>query len=314
MIKINNKNKKILIILAAVVILGAGGYYSYQYSLGENIEAPDQEVDVEEETTTENKLPDQEQEIKTEAPPKEPTLSDLGDFKLIYDTTPGSQYEVLNTVIKDSRIFEDMIVFLNTALILQKDFPITFKQCGFVNAYYTLDTKEIVICDELLESFADNFAYYVNTKEELNNAIIGATYFIIFHELGHGLIDIYDLTYSGKEEDVADQLASIVLISVGEDGAKSAITGANFFYITSSQIGEGYPFWDEHSLNQQRYYNILCWVYGSDQQKYGYFVGTYGLPEDRAVRCQREYEKMSEFWDVAIEPFVQEDIKKIMNQ
>ncbi len=246
-------------------------------------------------------------------PPKKAALSDLGDFKIFYGPTQSAFYEGLNQLVKDSGVFEGVANFLNVILILQKDFPITFKQCGFVNAYYTLEGKEIVICTELLENFAQNFSYFTKSESELDKAVTDATFFILFHELGHGLIDIYDLTYSGKEEDVADQLSTIVLINFGEDGVKAAITGANLFYITSSQIDAGsYPFWDEHSLNQQRYYNILCWVYGSNPQKYNDFVGAYGLPEERAVRCQREYEKMSEFWDVAIEPYVKEEIKNLI--
>ena len=244
------------------------------------------------------------------ATPKKTVLADLGDFKIVYSATQSPQYTEMNRLIKGSGIFEETASFLNLLLILQKDFPITFKECGFVNAYYTLATKEIFICDELVENFAQNFVYFVSSEAELDKAVTDATFFILFHELGHGLIDIYDLTYSGKEEDVADQLSTLVLVNLGEDGAKAAITGANLFYITSSNIDAGsYPFWDEHSLNQQRYYNILCWVYGSDPQKYSNFVGVYGLPQERAVRCQREYENMSEFWDVAIEPFVKEEFK-----
>ncbi|MCG2690049.1 DUF4344 domain-containing metallopeptidase [Candidatus Parcubacteria bacterium] len=248
-------------------------------------------------------------------PPTKTVLLDLGDFKIFYGPTQNAFYEGLNQLVKDSGVFEGIANFLNVILILQKDFPITFQQCGFINAYYTLEGKEIVICTELLENFAQNFSYFTKSESELDRAITDATFFILFHELGHGLLDIYDLTYSGKEEDVADQLSTIALISFGEDGVRAAITGANLFYITSSNIDAGtYPFWDEHSLNQQRYYNILCWVYGSDSQKYNDFVGVYGLPQERAVRCEREYEKMSEFWDVAILPFVKEEVKSLMEE
>ena len=245
-----------------------------------------------------------------ETTPAETALLDLGDFKIIYGETQKPRYAELNKSLEDSHVFENVASFLNNMLILQKDFPITFKECGFVNAYYTLAGKEIVMCDELLENFAFNFAYFVNSEDELDKAITDAAFFIFFHELGHGLIDIYNLAYSGKEEDVADQLSTLILANLGESGAKAAITGANLFYITSMQIDAGsYPFWDEHPLNQQRYYNILCWLYGSNPQKYNDFVGMYGLPEERAGRCSREYEKISEFWGVAMEQYIKEEVK-----
>ena len=237
-------------------------------------------------------------------------FEDTGDFKIVYGEAKNPGYAEYNEILKNSRFFESIAAFLNNAFILQNDFPIVIEECGFINAYYTSDEKKIVICDELLENFTQNFAYIVNTKEEVDRAVSGAAYFILFHELGHGMIDVYNLTYSGKEEDVADQLASVILTGWGEDGPKAAITGANYFYITSSEIGPGYAFWDEHALNQQRYYNILCWVYGSNPGKFNYFVGTYGLPQDRAERCQSEYEKMYKFWNTTLTPYVKAQIKE----
>jgi hypothetical protein len=281
------KKKKIILIISIVLVL-TGLYY-----LGTN------------------EVPGQNGQLGSS---KKLAFEDVGDFKIVYGETQNPRYTYFNEIIKNSGSFENLAVFLNKVFILPQDFPIIFKECGFVNAYYTSEDKEIVICDELLESFTQNFSYIVGTKEEVDKAVSGATYFILFHELGHGLINIYNLTYSGKEEDVADQLASVILTSLGEDGPKAAITGANFFYISSSQIGEGYPFWDEHSLNQQRYYNILCWVYGSNPQKFNYFVGTYGLPQDRAARCQYEYEKMLEFWEVTIAPYARARIRAGTNE
>ncbi|KKS67482.1 MAG: hypothetical protein UV36_C0007G0004 [Parcubacteria group bacterium GW2011_GWC2_42_6] len=241
-------------------------------------------------------------------------FEDTGDFKVVYGKTKNPKYTEYNELLKKAHIFENFTVFLNNVLILKQDFPIIIQQCDTANAFYSLKDKHIVICDELLESLFQNFSYIVSPGEELNNAVSGATFFIMYHELGHGLIDIYNLPYSGKEEDVADQLASVVLTGMGEDGPKVAITGANYFYITSPQVGEESPFWDEHSLNKQRYYNILCWVYGSNPQKFNYFVGTYGLPEERAARCEYEYKKMFEFWNTALTPYVKAQIKPETNK
>jgi hypothetical protein len=236
-------------------------------------------------------------------------FEDTGDFKVVYGEAKNPRYVEYNELLKNYHFFENQVVFLNDVLILRQDFPIIIQQCDTVNAWYDNEKKEIVMCDELFESFIQNFSYIVNTKEEVDSAVGAASVFILFHELGHGLIDVYDLTYSGNEEDVADQMASIILTGLGEDGPKVAITGANYFYITSSEIGPGYAFWDEHALNQQRYYNILCWVYGSNPQKFNYFVGTYGLPQERAERCQYEYGKIFEFWNIALSPYVKAQIK-----
>lgn len=306
------KKKKIVLLVVIVVALAALFYY-----VGIN-EAPrealnqEQDLNDKEEKPIEQPIEQESEEEDTSS--EETTFPDLGDFKIVYGQTQDQRYQEMNQLIKNSGVFERMADALNAILILPQDFPIVFEQCGYVNAYYTSDEKKVVICDELIENFAQNFVYFVSSEEELDIAVTDATYFILYHELGHGLIDIYDLLYSGREEDVVDQLSTVILVSFSEEGARAAITGANYFYLTSSQIGEGYPFWDEHALNQQRYYNILCWVYGSDPQKYSDFVGVYGLPEERAVWCEREYQKMSDFWDVTIYPYLTEEIKEMLEQ
>lgn len=276
--------KKIIVLVASIVLVLYGLYY-----LGTN-EAPDKN----------NQL----------GSSRKLAFEDQGDFKIVYGEAKNPKYVEYNEFLKNSHAYEDFAVFLSGSFILRQDFPIIFQQCDTVNAFYSPKDKEIIICDELLENLSQNFSYIVAPGEELDKAVTGATYFILLHELGHAMLDVYNLNYSGKEEDVADQLASVILTGLGENGPKAAITGANFFYITSPQIGNGYAFWDEHSLSQQRYYNILCWVYGSNPQKFNYFVGTYGLPEDRAVRCQYEYEKMFKFWDTALAPYVKVQIKE----
>lgn len=314
-------DKKVLILIIAGVIgiLILGGIFYY---IGIKVEeeqdvssGQDEEIGEEAgEKPAEQKAPEKKPEAETSTPAKKAAFPDTGDFKIFYDKTENPKYANLNNIIKSSGVFEGLADFLNQILILQKDFPIIFGECGEPNAFYSPRDKQIAICDELLVDFAVNFAQFTKTEEELDTAITDATYFILFHELGHGLIDIYNLLYSGKEEDVVDQLATVILINLSEDGARAAITGANYFYLTSSQIGEGYPFWDEHSLNQQRYYNILCWVYGSDPKKYSDFVGAYGLPQERAVWCEREYQKISDFWDVTIYPFLQDKIRQEMDK
>jgi len=53
------------------------------------------------------------------------------------------------------------------------------------------------------------------------------------------------------------------------------------------------PYWDEHSLDLQRYYNIMCWVYGSDTEYYSDFLNNETLPLNRALSCEWEYQKMN---------------------
>ncbi len=48
-------------------------------------------------------------------------------------------------------------------------------------------------------------------------------------------------------------------------------------------------FWDEHSLEEQRFYNLVCWVYGSDPDRFANLVSDHVLPAQRAARCSEDF-------------------------
>lgn len=104
------------------------------------------------------------------------------------------------------------------------------------------------------------------------------------------LIDIYDLPTTGREEDVADQLAAFELLSPNDDGkvdadyVQAARDTAREYNVLSAEGGEleKEAFADVHTLNQARAYNFECWIYGSDPKANADLVEDGSLPEDRA--------------------------------
>jgi len=61
--------------------------------------------------------------------------------------------------------------------------------------------------------------------------------------------------------------------------------------------------WGEHSLSEQRFYNILCLVYGSNPEKFNFLVEDGDLPEERAEICPSEYERKVNSWDTLLSPY-----------
>jgi hypothetical protein len=133
-------------------------------------------------------------------------------------------------------------------------------------------------------------------------AVIGATTFAFFHEIGHGLIHLLDLPAVGREEDSADQLATLILIADGDDGVGLALSGAHWFQLQEQAGTNQTPFSDEHAFDMQRFFNILCMIYGSDPQKYADFVTSGTLPQARAARCPEEYAKIAHAWEKLLQP------------
>lgn len=233
-------------------------------------------------------------------------VRDTGDFVVRYAKTRDEGYGELRAAFEESRLLEETVEALNGELALPSDVPVVLRECGEVNASYDPEEGEISLCYELVEHFSEIFMADAQTDEEQEEAgtsVASATVFTFFHEMGHALIDIYDLPVTGREEDAVDQLAVMILLQAGEEGENAAIDGANSFVGEEEEEMDDLSFWDEHSLDEQRFYNILCWVYGKDPEGYQYLVDDETLPADRAERCPAEYDRMSRAWVSLLSPY-----------
>ena len=245
-------------------------------------------------------------------------VRDTGNFVVKYEKTDNEDYRELEAIFKEVRLLEDTVQELNNVFALPAQVPVVFRECGDVNAFYDPEAREIALCWELVEYYAGMFLSEDQTEQEAEEggeAVAGATLFTFFHELGHALIDLYDLPVTGREEDAVDQLATMILLEGGEEGETAAINGAWSFLTEEEeeeeQAEEGeeqeeLAFWDEHSLDEQRFYNIVCWSYGKNPESFQYLVDDETLPEGRAERCPAEYDRMSRSWDALLEPYVKE--------
>jgi hypothetical protein len=246
------------------------------------------------------------------AAPKRP--GDRGNFKVVYEKVKDPDYKELQQIFKDTALFEETVKALNETLALPADVTVVLRECGQVNAFYEAESRRISMCYELVNAFTEMFLADAETEEEVaaaGESVAGATLFIFFHEAGHALVDLYDLPITGKEEDAVDQLATLILLEAGEDGENAALDGASSFLTEEGEEDvegeaglEDLAFWDEHSLDEQRFYNIVCWLYGKDPEGYAYLVKDETLPQDRAASCPGEYERMSKAWDTLLEPYV----------
>ncbi len=228
-------------------------------------------------------------------------VPDFGDFLPVYSGT--TQYADVERTLRDSKGMEKVADALNDAFALPTNIQIGTQECEQANAFYQPQSRSIIICYELLESLYTGFLDMYKDEKKALDAFSGAYMFIFLHELGHALISVWELPITGKEEDAVDQLASHLLIQIGEEGVTAAIDAAAWFGLaTNSPSTESFA--DEHSLDQQRYFNILCWIYGSAPDFYKTRITEEFLPKKRAQRCQQEYVRMAKAWDKLLEPFL----------
>ncbi|MBK9031991.1 MAG: hypothetical protein IPL61_11800 [Myxococcales bacterium] len=227
-------------------------------------------------------------------------------FRVAYAPSKNPTHEQFRQVLSHNHIFEAVAEGLNKTVRLPRTIDIQLVDCGAINAYYDPNNGRIIVCYELLSYFVDVFKPTAQNDDQLGQAVIGATIFSFYHESGHALIHQLDLPAVGREEDAVDQLATLILMAAGDDGVGMALSGAYWFQL-QQKSGNETPFWDEHAFEGQRFYNIMCLIYGSDPKKYAGFVASGNLPEARAQRCQEEYGKTQRSWEKLLQPHLTND-------
>jgi len=247
-----------------------------------------------------------------------PSYQDKGDFYLTYKPTYFQEYE---DWLKEVKYFEGEIPFLNETFKLPYDVEIVIADssydpdCEYPNAFYYSVEKEIVICYEYISDTNWKFADYFDseygdnwTTEQLNYSTINVIDHTFYHEMGHALIDIYELPITGPEESVADQFGAFMVLGFLEQEIAHDImmdTAIDFWLAAEENpdLTES-AFADTHGLNQQRFYDLACWAYGSDPDYHQYMWSTKDwIPENRLQWCEWEYETMMYAWNILLAPF-----------
>ncbi len=130
--------------------------------------------------------------------------------------------------------------------------------------------------------------------------------FALLHELGHASVQEMGLPVLGREEDAADSYAITALIKVGTDVSHNMLVQATKGWFLSDarnqKEGIALAFYDEHGLDRQRAYQIICLMVGSDPDKFSDLADKVKMPEDRQGKCQGDYSNASWSWEMALKP------------
>jgi hypothetical protein len=228
-----------------------------------------------------------------------------GKWVHAYVDTADPAFRSLGQMVKQWAPLEALTNDLNQRFQLPRNVHVVVDECGEINAFYTPSEAAIVFCYELIEYLADQFAPDRAWTMEQQEAVRGAIDFILLHEVGHALVDQFEIPITGREEDAVDQLATVTLVGLGEKGAVAALRGVEALQPEGNSFNDS-DHADEHSLGPVRLYNVACWVYGSNPQRYENLVTSGFLPQDRAVRCTSEWDQMQKSWERLLAPHTQQ--------
>lgn len=209
----------------------------------------------------------------------------------------------------DTHLLADIpeISGLDGLFVLPRSLNYVTMECGAVNAFYSRKLGAVIFCyemiDDLLKMGSALSKGASDPKALMVEFVRDNVRFIALHESGHALIDLLDLPAVGREEDSVDQLASVMLLTHAENNeTKSDIArifqlASVWFRVNSANVSpDARAFADEHSLDAQRYYNLLCMVYGVEPETNAGIVKRGMLPPERAERCKEESPKIYRSW------------------
>jgi hypothetical protein len=293
------------------------------------------------------------QEVETEAlTPGAAAGPVLGEhrFVLYFEQSSIREAGLIRSKFEKEGIFAEILDDLADQIALPVDIPVNFADCGGPNAYWSPSEQSITFCYELIVLYNDTYQNLEGPEggvfrwADQDSVLTGTTLFVLLHELGHGLTALYDLPITGREEDAVDQFAALTLIGADEEGdsfeerpSRIALLGA-YFFKELSRAPESFTrdiFSNEHSLGQQRYYDVMCLVLGSDMDTYAPIL-TPGLvmvfdtveknpesfdqdkvmdwlnktdalnilPAARALRCPHEFARYDASWDYIVDTFM----------
>jgi hypothetical protein len=142
-------------------------------------------------------------------------------------------------------------------------------------------------------------------RESLVEFVMGNMLFVLLHELSHAAVQELRIPVLGREEDAADDFAILRLLKVGSEMPHRVLVEAAKGWFLSDRRdqrnGERLVFYDEHSLDKQRAYHIVCLMVGSDPGLMVDLADEEKLPPDRRESCQKhDFPKALWSWETEL--------------
>jgi hypothetical protein len=175
-------------------------------------------------------------------------------------------------------------------------------QARFAEFQARLDEKAIALASE--PSFKQLSPRDRNAGIEF---LVGNMLFVVAHEMGHAVISELKLPVLGREEDAADTFAIMgALTGVANDFSYRVLEEATkgWFWNARRDKRQGAKpaYHDRHALDEQRAYQIVCLMVGSDPARFKILADEAELPEERRRTCGWDFETTAQSWSTLLAP------------
>jgi putative metallopeptidase DUF4344 len=170
------------------------------------------------------------------------------------------------------------------------------------------ETFQAGIDEAARESGKESRSRHLSAQQRRARAefVFGNMLFVAIHELGHALVSELDLPVLGREEDAADAFATLGVLKCGAEFSRRVLVeAAKGWFMTAQRdrkAGEVAHYYERHGLDEQRAYQIVCLMVGSDPVGFKDLADETGLPEARRRSCGWDYDTASRSWDRTLAP------------
>ena len=225
---------------------------------------------------------------------------------------PGDEDEArMKRLLEQEDGVPDMVALFNALFILKA--PLTVKVGAEDGPYYEPGAEVITIpyafALEIEQRFQEQGDPARVNLEESDDLVLDVVMHTLFHELGHALMWQYELPLFFEEEDVVDSLANLLLLDYTENGQQVAISAAEMYRLEAADIErfEAADFWNEHSLDIQRHYDVYCAIYGADPEGNQRIIDeVFDASEEQGDVCIDTYTRIANSWAPLLEPILRE--------
>lgn len=239
-----------------------------------------------------------------------PATSDDGDFLFVVNKPTNTTY------LKHYVIFSEngpkLVDLLNKQFKFPTDVSLVIDECNDPDPKYYNTPKKIVICYIFLE---EAFQFPEKYKSSIGESGIadlrnGLVLFVIYHEIAHALIDVFNIPVIGNDEIAADQFATMLLLDQMRQEARISyvLSGPMQFFADESKSYSDFnktPYWQKHSIGVQRSSAILCLAYGKfGSDPFHYINIEKYIPPTRLQNCSIEFQTISKNWEVLLKDYL----------
>ncbi|MEU6866597.1 DUF4344 domain-containing metallopeptidase [Streptomyces sp. NPDC046876] len=241
-----------------------------------------------------------------------------GQVTVVYedDAAMSPEHRQAVAAIRKSRVLEQTADWVNKTVVLPHDLTVKVTDKvppGVTDAVTQPDGRTIYVPPAFLVQLKGALGNVVKTVKRpalfpeaqynVDDLTALSTQFILGHEMGHALQRQLALPNLGLEEDAADGFASFH--TVNEVGPGPSLAAALLFDELARREGkltlEGFS--SDHPVTQQRVFNFLCHLEGSDRNKYREPLVDAGyLPKTRAPLCPQAWAMLDYGWWTQLKP------------